>query len=47
MDTNFEPYWHVFLGKNFGCQAIHEQNRFVYFTLSEPFKISFLVYKAS
>ena len=24
MDTNFEPYWHVFLGKNFGCQAVHE-----------------------
>ena len=46
MDTNFEPYWHVFLGKNFGCQAVHEQNRFVYFTFEEN-KISFLIYKAS
>ena len=46
MDEKWEPNWHVFLGKAFGCHAIHEKNRFVYFTF-EPSKISFLVYKAS
>ena len=47
MDQEFEPYWHVFVGKNFGCQAVHEQNRFVYFTIQQQVKISFLCYKAS
>eukprot|EP00350_Pseudokeronopsis_sp_OXSARD2_P008341 CAMPEP_0170555922 /NCGR_PEP_ID=MMETSP0211-20121228/14671_1 /TAXON_ID=311385 /ORGANISM="Pseudokeronopsis sp., Strain OXSARD2" /LENGTH=70 /DNA_ID=CAMNT_0010865953 /DNA_START=86 /DNA_END=298 /DNA_ORIENTATION=+ len=32
MDDKWEPYWHVFLGKAFGCHAVHERNRFVYFT---------------
>ena len=32
MDDRWEPYWHVFLGKSFGCHAVHEKNRFVYFT---------------
>jgi dynein light chain LC8-type len=46
MDEKWEPYWHVFLGKSFGCHSVHERNRFVYFTF-EPSKISFLIYKAS
>ena len=46
MDTKWEPSWHVFLGKSFGCHAVHEKNRFVYFTF-EHNKISFLIYKAS
>ena len=46
MDTKYEPSWHVFLGKSFGCHAVHEKNRFVYFTF-EHNKISFLIYKAS
>ena len=46
MDDKWEPYWHVFLGKSFGCHSVHERNRFVYFTF-EPSKISFLIYKAS
>jgi len=32
MDEKWEPYWHVFLGKSFGCHAVHERNRFVYFS---------------
>lgn len=32
MDERWEPYWHVFLGKSFGCHAVHERNRFVYFS---------------
>ena len=46
MDLKYEPYWHVFLGKSFGCHAVHEKNRFVYFTFDHN-KISFLIYKAS
>ena len=46
MDQKWEPSWHVFLGKSFGCHAVHEKNRFVYFTF-EQCKISFLIYKAS
>ena len=46
MDDKWEPYWHVFLGKSFGCHSVHEKNRFVYFTF-EHNKISFLIYKAS
>ena len=45
MDKKWEPSWHVFLGKSFGCYAVHEKNRFVYFTF-EASKISFLIYKA-
>ena len=46
MDQKWEPSWHVFLGKSFGCHAVHEKNRFVYFTFEQS-KISFLIYKAS
>merc|ERR1712100_1018165 len=41
MDKNWEPSWHVFLGKSFGAQAVYEKNRFVYFTFDAS-KISFL-----
>ena len=33
LDTNFEPAWHVFFFKNFGCHAIHEKKRFIYFKI--------------
>ena len=46
MDEKWEPFWHVFLGKSFGCHTVHEKNRFVYFTHEET-KISFLIYKSS
>ncbi len=46
MDEKWEPSWHVFLGKAFGCHSVHEKNRFVYFTFDYN-KISFLIYKAS
>jgi dynein light chain LC8-type len=46
MDEKWEPYWHVFLGKSFGCYSVHERNRFVYFSFEQS-KISFLIYKAS
>lgn len=46
MDKKWEPYWHVFLGKSFGCYSVHERNRFVYFSFEQS-KISFLIYKAS
>ncbi|MCL4127215.1 UNVERIFIED_CONTAM: hypothetical protein GTU68_004237, partial [Idotea baltica] len=43
LDTNYEQYWHVFLGNNFGCHSVHEKNRFMYFYYK---KIAFLIYKA-
>eukprot|EP00345_Euplotes_harpa_P002576 CAMPEP_0168323484 /NCGR_PEP_ID=MMETSP0213-20121227/3511_1 /TAXON_ID=151035 /ORGANISM="Euplotes harpa, Strain FSP1.4" /LENGTH=105 /DNA_ID=CAMNT_0008325569 /DNA_START=29 /DNA_END=346 /DNA_ORIENTATION=- len=46
LDEKWDPYWHVFLGKSFGCHAVHEKKRFVYFTFEES-NISFLIYKAS
>ncbi|CAI2385111.1 unnamed protein product [Moneuplotes crassus] len=46
LDEKWEPYWHVFLGKSFGCHSVHERERFVYFTFEES-NISFLIYKAS
>ena len=42
MDEKFEPYWHVFFGKNFGAHAIHIKNRFIYFIID---KIAFLMYQ--
>ncbi|CAD8056195.1 unnamed protein product [Paramecium sonneborni] len=42
LDTNFEPYWLVFFGKNFGCHSIHEKRRFIYFYID---KIAYLFYK--
>jgi len=44
MDKEYEPYWHVACGKNFGCYAIHEARRFMFFKTKEGF--SFLIYKA-
>jgi dynein light chain LC8-type len=46
MDEKWEPFWHVFLGKSFGCHTVHEKNRFVYFTFEDT-KVSFLIYKSS
>ena len=46
LDEKWEPYWHVFLGKSFGCHAVHEKKRFVYFTFEDT-NISFLIYKSS
>ena len=46
MDEMYEPYWHVFCGKAFGCHAVHEKSRFAYFSFDHN-KIALLVYKAS
>mmetsp|Transcript_60600 Transcript_60600/g.113190 ORF Transcript_60600/g.113190 Transcript_60600/m.113190 type:complete len:109 (+) Transcript_60600:90-416(+) len=43
LDENHKPYWHVTIGKNFGCHAVHEKQRFVYFCV-DPF--AFMIYKA-
>lgn len=42
-DEEYGPYWHVTVGKNFGCHAVHEKQRFIYFYI-DPF--AFLIYKA-
>ena len=43
MDEMYEPYWHVICGRNFGSNAVHESNRFIFLTLD---RASFLVYKS-
>ena len=48
MDEKWEPHWHIFIGKSFGCHAIHEKNRFVYFSMApDKVKTYFLIYKAT
>jgi len=42
LDSEHGKYWHVTVGKNFGCYAVHEKQRFTYFYISH---IAFLVYK--
>lgn len=42
-DENHKPYWHVTVGKNFGCHAVHEKQRFVYFYVDQ---FAFMIYKA-
>mmetsp|Transcript_90067 Transcript_90067/g.259634 ORF Transcript_90067/g.259634 Transcript_90067/m.259634 type:complete len:107 (-) Transcript_90067:139-459(-) len=42
-DENYGPYWHVTVGRNFGCHAVHEKQRFIYFYIEQ---FAFLIYKA-
>mmetsp|Transcript_15923 Transcript_15923/g.31153 ORF Transcript_15923/g.31153 Transcript_15923/m.31153 type:complete len:109 (-) Transcript_15923:119-445(-) len=42
-DEKWGPYWHVTVGRNFGCHAVHEKQRFVYFVF-DPFAV--MIYKA-
>lgn len=43
MDERYEPFWHVVCGKHFGCYAIHENKRFIYFYLDN---VAFMFYKS-
>mmetsp|Transcript_47069 Transcript_47069/g.84816 ORF Transcript_47069/g.84816 Transcript_47069/m.84816 type:complete len:108 (+) Transcript_47069:59-382(+) len=43
LEKEYSPYWHVTVGRNFGCHAVHEKQRFVYFYV-DPF--AFMIYKA-
>mmetsp|Transcript_66534 Transcript_66534/g.100264 ORF Transcript_66534/g.100264 Transcript_66534/m.100264 type:complete len:96 (-) Transcript_66534:32-319(-) len=43
-DATYEPSWHVFFGKNFGCHATHEKGRFIFFYIE---KNAFCFYKMS
>mmetsp|Transcript_25617 Transcript_25617/g.77106 ORF Transcript_25617/g.77106 Transcript_25617/m.77106 type:complete len:107 (-) Transcript_25617:123-443(-) len=42
-DDRHGKYWHVTVGKNFGCHSIHERQRFIYFYIGQT---AFLLYKA-
>lgn len=42
-DEAWGPYWHVTVGKNFGCHTVHEKQRFVYFYIEH---FAFMIYKA-
>ena len=42
MDKEWEPFWHVFFGKNFGSHAVHIKSRFIYFIID---KVAFMMYQ--
>ena len=44
LDRKFGPAWHVFVGKNFGCFAIHDINSFTNFKYKG---YTYLVYKTT
>ena len=44
LDRKFGPAWHVFVGKNFGCFAVHDTNCFVNFKYKG---FTYLVYKTT
>ena len=44
LDRKFGPAWHVFVGKNFGCFAVHDNNCFVNFKYKG---FTYLVYKTT
>ena len=44
MEKMYKPHWHVVCGKNFGCYAVHESRKFIFFTLQGG--VSFMLYKS-
>ena len=44
LDRQFGPAWHVFVGKNFGCFAIHDINSFANFKYKG---YTYLIYKTT
>jgi len=43
LDTNWEPNWHVIVGRNFGSETTHESRRYCFFYLEDK---AVLVFKA-
>jgi dynein light chain LC8-type len=43
IEEKHQPHWHVVCGKNFGCYAIHEMRRFIFFYYNNS---AYLFYKA-
>eukprot|EP00747_Dinoflagellata_sp_TGD_P211339 gnl/TRDRNA2_/TRDRNA2_84579_c0_seq1.p2 gnl/TRDRNA2_/TRDRNA2_84579_c0~~gnl/TRDRNA2_/TRDRNA2_84579_c0_seq1.p2 ORF type:complete len:108 (-),score=39.27 gnl/TRDRNA2_/TRDRNA2_84579_c0_seq1:166-489(-) len=42
-DEKWGAYWHITVGKNFGCHSVHEKQKFVYFYIGQ---FAFMFYKA-
>lgn len=42
-DDKWGPYWHITVGRNFGCHLVYEKQRFIYFYIGH---FAFLFYKA-
>jgi hypothetical protein len=42
-DEKWGAYWHITVGKNFGCHLVYEKQRCVYFYVGQH---AFLFYKA-
>ncbi|MCQ2820375.1 MAG: hypothetical protein MJ252_24170 [archaeon] len=44
LDDHYGPAWHVIVGKNFGCYAVHDKNKFAHFTYKG---YTYLIYKTT
>lgn len=44
LDRFYGPAWHVIVGKNFGCYAVHDKNKFAHFTYKG---YTYLIYKTT
>lgn len=44
LDSLYGPAWHVIVGKNFGCYAVHDKNKFAHFTYKG---YTYLIYKTT
>lgn len=44
LDRTFGPAWHVIVGKNFGCYAVHDTNKFAHFSYNG---FTYLIYKTT
>ena len=44
MDEKYGEYWHVVLGRHFGCYSIYESHNYVYLYYEN---VAYLLYKAS
>lgn len=42
-DERYGEFWHVVVGRNFGCFATHETRMFIYFYLDDK---AFMLFKA-
>ncbi|CAE8583259.1 unnamed protein product [Polarella glacialis] len=41
MDKRDSPYWHVTVGRNFGCYVTHETKYFLYFNIDQLMVLCF------
>ncbi|XP_069789088.1 dynein light chain 2, cytoplasmic-like [Narcine bancroftii] len=43
-DTKYDPAWHCFVGRKFGCYVTHKSKHFIYFYLGQ---LAILLFKSA